>query len=145
MPDSRSVKVPSPASADERKSAVNERSDSVMYLPLGDDILMPEILADESLPREVVGPFELRSETLAGALQLILADYDISLAFETDEGLDRRITVANLHGELDSVVHRVCSLADRSVADRKQGSRRNQSSTGGPDRAVAVRSKSSTG
>ncbi|MCB1531213.1 MAG: type II and III secretion system family protein [Rhodospirillales bacterium] len=112
VPDSRSVKVPSPASADERKSAVNERSDSVMYLPLGDDILMPEILADESLPREVVGPFELRSETLAGALQLILADYDISLAFETDEGLDRRITVANLHGELDSVVHRVCSLAD---------------------------------
>ncbi|MCK5659522.1 MAG: type II and III secretion system family protein, partial [Alphaproteobacteria bacterium] len=37
---------------------------------------------------------------------------DVSLAFETDEGLKRRITISNLHGKLKDVVNRVCSLAD---------------------------------
>ena len=64
------------------------------------------------MPEENVGPFELRSETLAGALQLILAEYNVSLAFETEEGLNRRITVANLHGPLSKVIKRICALAD---------------------------------
>ena len=112
VPDARNVSIPSPATVDKRKDAINERPDSVMYLPLGEDILVPERIAGQSLPKEHVGPFELRGETLAGALQLILADYDISIAFETEEGLTRQITVANLHGQLDKVVNRVCSLAD---------------------------------
>lgn len=112
VPDPRNVNIPAPVTADERRQAVNERPDSVMYLPLGEDILVPETLYGGSLPSEKVGPFELRGETLAGALQLILADYDVSLAFETEEGLSRQITVANLKGDLDKVVDRVCSLAD---------------------------------
>lgn len=112
IPDSRNVSIPTPVSADARKRAVNERPDSVMYLPLGEDVLIPEAIQDDELPKEMVGPFELRGETLAGALQLILADYDISLAFETQEGLTRRITVANLRGSLGKVVHQVCSLAN---------------------------------
>ncbi|HRQ61389.1 MAG TPA: type II and III secretion system family protein, partial [Alphaproteobacteria bacterium] len=32
--------------------------------------------------------------------------------FETDEGLTRTITVANLHGPMGDVVQRVCGLAD---------------------------------
>lgn len=112
VPESRSVSIPPPIAAAERKRAVNERPDSVMYLPLGEDVLVPEAIAGSSLPSDVVGPFELRSETLAGALQLILADYDIALAFETSEGTSRRITVTNLRGSLDKVVSRVCSLAD---------------------------------
>ncbi len=112
VPDSRNVNIPSPTMADSRKKAINERPDSVMYLPLGEDVLVPEVLEDDDFPREMVGPFELRGETLAGALQLILADYDISLAFETQEGLTRRITVANLRGDLGKVVHQVCSLAN---------------------------------
>lgn len=112
VPDARNVDVPVPVGADKRKPGVNERLDSVMYLPLGDDVLIPSVVADDPLPNEIVGPFELRSETLAGALQLILADYDVSLAFETDEGLSRQITVANLKGPLNKVVDHVCSLAD---------------------------------
>lgn len=112
VPEARTLDVPAPKLADKRQKAVNERPDSVMYLPLGEDILVPEAEVGSMLPVERVGPFELRSESLAGALQLILADYDISLAFETDEGLNRRITVANLHGSLHTVVNRVCSLAD---------------------------------
>lgn len=112
VPDARNVNIPSPTMADQRKTAINERPDSVMYLPLGDDVLVPEIADDSSFPQEVVGPFELRGETLAGALQLILADYDISLAFETEEGLSRRVTVANLRGDLGTVVNQVCSLAN---------------------------------
>ena len=112
VPNSRSVNVPSPQMAEKRRSAVNERPDSVMYLPLGEDILVPEIAGQETFPQEMVGPFELRGETLAGALQLILAEYDMSIAFETREGLTRRITVANLHGELGRVVNQVCSLAN---------------------------------
>lgn len=112
VPDPRNVNIPSPTTADARKTAINERPDSVMYLPLGEDVLVPEVLDDEPFPSEMVGPFELRGETLAGALQLILADYDISIAFETQEGLTRRITVANLKGDLGKVVHQVCSLAN---------------------------------
>lgn len=112
VPDTRNVNIPTPVSADARKKAINERPDSVMYLPLGEDVLVPEASNDDDFPKEIVGPFELRGETLAGALQLILADYDISLAFETQEGLTRRITVANLRGDLGKVVHQVCSLAN---------------------------------
>lgn len=112
VPDSRNVNIPSPTMAEKRRTAVNERPDSVMYLPLGEDVLVPEVSSGDEFPHEMVGPFELRGETLAGALQLILADYDISLAFETQEGLTRRITVANLRGDLGKVVHQVCSLAN---------------------------------
>lgn len=112
VPDGRNVSIPSPAAAPERREAVNERPDSVMYLPLGDDVLVPEVMNDEPLPSDQVGPFELRGETLAGALQLILADYDVPMAFETDEAFNRFVTVANLHGDLDKVVRRVCSLAN---------------------------------
>ncbi len=112
VPGARNATIPSPTMADERPEAVNEKPDSVLYLPLGSDVLVPEISGGSPLPVEYIGPFELRSETLAGALQLILADYEIPLAFETEEGLTRTITVANLRGPLDRVVEKVCSLAD---------------------------------
>lgn len=112
-PGARSANIPSPAMADPRPKAVNEHPDSVLYLPLGSDVLVPEVIeGTNSLPDEMVGPFELRSETLAGALQLILAEYQVPLAFETDLGLTRTITVANLRGPLSKVVEKVCSLAD---------------------------------
>lgn len=112
VPGVRNVNIPAPTTADERAEAINERPDSVLYLPLGNDVLVPEMAPDDPLPDVNVGPFELRSETLAGALQLILADYEVPLAFETDEGLTRRITVANLHGPLNHVIRRICGLAD---------------------------------
>lgn len=112
IPGARGVNIPSPTMADDRGRAVNERPDSVLHLPLGSDVLVPEAYSASGLPNEIVGPFELRSETLAGALQLILADYEIPLAFETDEGLTRTITVANLRGPLNKVVDRVCGFAD---------------------------------
>jgi len=112
VPGARNVNVPSPTMANERQDAVNERPDSVLYLPLGSDVLVPEGAMGSTLPDEFIGPFELRSETLAGALQLILADYEIPLAFETEEGLTRTITVANLSGPLNKVVDKVCGLAD---------------------------------
>src|SRR5688500_13031071 len=40
VPESRNVNIPNPAFADKRRDAVNERPDSVMYLPLGRDVLM---------------------------------------------------------------------------------------------------------
>ncbi len=112
VPDARNVKIPSPVTAEKRRPAVNERPDSVMYLPLGDDVLVPGRIAGEALPKEIVGPFEMRGETLAGALQLILAEYDISIAFESDKGMSKKITVTNLKGELGKLVKQVCSLAD---------------------------------
>lgn len=112
VPGARHASVPSPKMADQRPEAINEKPDSVLYLPLGSDVLVPEVVKSNPLPSEHVGPFELRSETLAGALQLILADYEIPLAFETEEGLTRTITVANLRGPLNKVVERVCGLAD---------------------------------
>jgi hypothetical protein len=112
VPDPRNVSIPAPTTADPRSKAINERPDSVMYLPLGEDVLVPEVVDDEPFPSDIVGPFELRGETLAGALQLILSDYDVSLAFESEAGLSRRITVANLRGDLGKVINQVCSLAN---------------------------------
>lgn len=112
VPGARNLDIPSPTMANSRVTAVNERPDSVLYLPLGSDVLVPQSKSGAALPNEIVGPYELRSETLAGALQLILSDYEIPLAFETDEGLTRTITVANLRGPLDRVVSRVCGLAN---------------------------------
>ena len=112
VPRARNVNIPAPTAADNRSEAINEKPDSVMYLPLGEDMLIPQINASDPLPSTPVGPFELRGETLAGALQLILADYNVPLAFQTDEGLTRRITVANLRGPMNRVVENVCSLAN---------------------------------
>ena len=112
VPGTRNVNVPTPVAADERQEAVNDVADSVLYLPLGRDVLVPLGGTTDSMPKEEVGPFELRGETLAGALQLILAEYDISLAFENDLGMTRTVTVANLRGPLNRVVETVCGLAD---------------------------------
>lgn len=111
-PATRNVDVPAPAGASARDQGVNERPDSVLYLPLGDDLLLPEALSGGGLPADQVGPYEMRGETLAGALQLVTGDYEIPLVFETDEGLTRTVTVSNLKGRLDRVVHRICGLAD---------------------------------
>lgn len=112
VPGTRDVAIPAPKNAEERKRGVNERPDGVTYLPLGDDVLVPEAEGGVPLPSTIVGPFELRSETLGGALQLVLDGTNIPLAFETEDGLNRTITVANLKGPLDSVVDQICSLAD---------------------------------
>lgn len=112
VPGARNVSIPGPTKADQRRDAINQKPDSVMYLPLGSDVLVPEAIGSSGLPSDPVGPFELRSETVAGALQLVLAEYEVPMAFETEEGLTRTVTVANLRGPLDQVVHKVCSLAD---------------------------------
>lgn len=112
VPGARNLDIPSPTVAGKREQAINEKPDSVLYLPLGSDVLVPERMSGQTLPSVDVGPFELRSETLAGALQLILSDYEIPMAFESEEGLTRTITVTNLRGRMDNVVDRVCSLAD---------------------------------
>ena len=112
IPGARNLKIPQPTQAGVRTEAVNERPDSVMYLPLGKDVLIPEIPPSDPLPSKVVGPFELRGETLAGALQLITSDFEVPMAFESDEALTRRVTVSNMRGPMGRVVNRVCSLAD---------------------------------
>ncbi len=113
VPAARNLSVPSPALAAGRQASVNERPDSVIYLPLGSDVLVPKSSqVGGGLPNSIVGPFELRSETVAGALQLILADYEIPMAFETDAGFERTVTVTNLRGELSDVVGKICGLAD---------------------------------
>ena len=112
VPGARNLSIPSPTMAAQRKEAINEKSDSVIYLPLGSDVLVPKTNSGTGLPTEEVGPFELRSETVAGALQLMLADYEVSMAFESDEAFTRTVTVANLRGPLNRVVKRICSLAD---------------------------------
>ncbi len=112
IPDVRKASVPEPVAADQRERAINETPESVIYLPLGEDVLVPEVAVGDDLPDDVVGPYELRSETIAGALQLLVSDYDVALAFESDLAFSRRITVANLRGPLNRVVGRACSLAD---------------------------------
>ena len=112
VPGARTLNVPAPKQADARPDAVNDRPESVLYLPLGNDVLIPTVPPSDPLPDDIVGPFELRGETLAGALQLIFSDYEIPIAFETEEALTRQVTVVNLRGPIGRMVRRVCGLAD---------------------------------
>lgn len=112
IPGGRTPTIPTVNPADGRFEGLNEKRDPVTRVKLGRDVLMPQPLKEDMLPDVTVGPYELRGETLASALQLILDDYDISLAFESDEGLTRRITIANLRGKVKNVVNQVCSLAN---------------------------------
>lgn len=112
VPDGRTVDIPSAVKAEPRSEALNEGREAVLTIPLGKDVLVPGVQVDEKLPMDNVGPYELRSETLASALQLVLAGYDIPIAFETELGLTKTITVANLGGTVDQIVRKLCGLAD---------------------------------
>jgi len=112
-PDSRAANVPAPKAADTREKGVNENGEPVIYLPLGRDVLVPQQGAkSDALPDTIVGPFELRGETLAGALQLIMDGVDVPVAFESENSLTQTITVTNLKGPLSEVVDDVCALAN---------------------------------
>ncbi|MBU6474881.1 MAG: hypothetical protein KGL10_02440 [Alphaproteobacteria bacterium] len=91
---------------------LNETPSPITRVRLGRDVLMPQMEQEDPFPDVDVGPYELRNETLANALQLILGNYNVSLAFDTDEGLKKRITISDLHGRLGDVVHEVCAVAD---------------------------------
>ena len=110
-PGARTTNIPPAARPYERIKGLNEGRDGIVRVPLGDDVLQPTALHSDPLPDVYVGPFELRSETLASALQLVLDDYDISLAFESDKAMTKRITIANLRGRLSEVIDRMCGLA----------------------------------
>ena len=116
VPPTRHVDVPDAEvpSAKFSKNAINRLKDApVVYVKLGEDVLKPTIKSNiKTLPATPVGPFELREETLAAALQLVLADRDIPMAFQTSEALARTVTVSQLHGPLNEIVDRLCSLAD---------------------------------
>lgn len=111
-PKGRTVDIPPAVKATPRKEALNEGREPVLTVPLGEDVLVPTVKQSDKLPDDLIGPYELRGETLAGALQLVLAGYDVPLAFQAEEGLTRKITVSNLKGTVDQVVKRLCGLAD---------------------------------
>ena len=112
VPDGRTIDIPPVAKAPPRTEALNETRDAVTTVMLGRDVLVPKVKFGDLLPDDQIGPYELRNETLAGSLQLVLAGYDVPIAFQTDEGLTRKVTVANLKGSLNDVVRRLCGLAD---------------------------------
>lgn len=70
VPDARNVNVPSPTVAEERRDALNERPDSVMFVPLGGDVLYPQVNHGDPLPDDHVGPFELRGKRWPGRCSL---------------------------------------------------------------------------
>ena len=111
-PDARNVNIRAPKAADQRREGINETGEPVIYLPLGEDILMPQSTKSDHLPDKIVGPFELRGETLAGALQLIMDGVDVPVAFESDASINQTITITNLKGPISEVVNDVCSLAN---------------------------------
>jgi len=112
VPGARDVFVPDLVSP-EKPNSINRTSDAVIYAPLGPDILRPQAMDDEDrLPNEVIGPFEMRNETLASALQFVLDEYDIPLAIETDAAMQNTITVSNLKGPVTKIVQKLCSLAE---------------------------------
>lgn len=112
VPGAVEVDIDNPQFPASRPEAVNDLEESVVYVTLGEDILRPVPMDEGHLPTDVIGPYELRNETVSAALQLILADFEVPLAFETDDAMTRTVTVSNLKGPADKVVDRICSLAD---------------------------------
>lgn len=111
-PDPRTANIPPPQSAEARRKALNEANDSILVVPLQQDVLVPKFSHDDPIPGGTVGPLQFRGETLANALDLVLGDKNIPIAFETNEGLRRRITISNLTGTVDKVVERLCGIAN---------------------------------
>ncbi|OFW93838.1 MAG: hypothetical protein A3J37_08555 [Alphaproteobacteria bacterium RIFCSPHIGHO2_12_FULL_45_9] len=111
-PDTRTANIPAPKVADQRQKGINENGEPIMYLPLGEDVLMPQSAKSDALPDTIVGPYELRGETLAGALQLIMDGIDVPVAFESETSLTKTITMTNLKGPVSQVVNDVCALAN---------------------------------
>lgn len=111
-PDTRTANIPAPKMADQRQKGLNENGEPIMYLPLGEDVLMPQSTKSDPLPDTIVGPYELRGETLAGALQLIMDGIDVPVAFESETSLTKTITMTNLKGPVSQVVNDVCALAN---------------------------------
>src|SRR3989338_422312 len=111
-PDTRTANIPAPKVADQRQKGINENGEPTMYLPLGEDGLMPQSAKSDALPDTIVGPYELRGETLAGALQLIMDGIDVPVAFESETSLTKTITMTNLKGPVSQVVNDVCALAN---------------------------------
>lgn len=111
-PDTRTANIPAPKVADQRQKGINENGEPIMYLPLGEDVLMPQSAKSDTLPDTIVGPYELRGETLAGALQLIMDGIDVPVAFESETSLTKTITMTNLKGPVSQVVNDVCALAN---------------------------------
>ncbi len=112
VPDAGSPHINKPNPPLQRFEGLNEKRDPITYVKIGKDMLVSQPLTEDEMPTDMVGPYELRGETLASALQLILDEYDVSIAFESETAFDKQITVANLRGKLGEVVNRVCSLAN---------------------------------
>lgn len=96
----------------EEEGFAKPKIEPVRYMPLGHGVLIPDVVTTQKLPREDIGPYELRGETLAGALQFILSEFEIPLAVETNLALERKVTIANLNGRLDLMVEQLCVMSD---------------------------------
>jgi hypothetical protein len=114
LPASLRADLDAPKLVDGKYPAFNASSnDPVIYVKLDKDVLRPTRQSQTRLPfTEKVGPYELREETLAGALELILADKKIPMAFETNKATSNTITITGLQGPLNDVVDKVCGLAN---------------------------------
>ncbi len=112
--DMPQASFPAPEKAGKKMAAVNRlRDNPVVYVKLDEDILRPvKQGVDEPLPDDPVGPFELREESLASALELVMGDRKIPMAFQTGAAMTRTLTMTGLEGPLDQVIDKLCALAD---------------------------------
>lgn len=104
-----------PAALPEKKYQTihGEKQAPVVYVKLEDDILRPiKKSSGGELPNHVVGPFELREETLAAALELVMGTHKVPMSFETGQAMTRTVTMTSLQGPLNQVVDKLCSLAN---------------------------------
>ena len=114
MPARVHGELAAPKLVDGKFNAVNRNTMApVMYVKLDKDVLRPIPKSKQPLPANPwVGPFEMREETLAGALELILADQKIPLAFQTSKVMTNTITISGLQGNLNDVLDKACGLAN---------------------------------
>lgn len=95
-----------------KPSDIRKIDDAVTFLELGNDVLRPRPEAAEPWPLIDVPAIELRQEAFITALQLAVDGHDIAIAAHTDRAVDRKVSVSNLGGSLESVVDRLCAIAD---------------------------------
>lgn len=114
LPSPVRAELSAPRQVDDKFPAVNRNTHApVVYVKLDNDVLRP-IKQSKGMPlsKDHVGPFEMREETLAGALELILADKKIPMAFQTSKVMTNTVTISGLQGPMDEVVEKVCGLAN---------------------------------
>ena len=97
---------------DQKETVRGDKEPPVVRLELGKTLRPAQLRPTDDLPSKVkIESTNLNNAPVTAALQAVLADTDITLLWESQGLQDRKVTLMNLKGNLQTVVDRICRAA----------------------------------